>query len=216
MKRKIFITGCARSGTTLLARLFHAFENCQVMNEEVGLEAFCNIDFSDQTADFLVGKRTQDTIFSNTLSDTEIVKQTELIANNQIIVINCVRDGRHVVHSWVTAWQMYDPQAWINSIIQAQNYSKFIELQIKYEDLIENPDKAQATIWSLIAGLKTNYDFSDYPEFVPEDSFKTNHFAHSLRPINNSQGKRAPKTYRQRPNDIEYFETLLSELNYIK
>jgi len=72
MTKKIYITGCARSGTTLLARLFHAFDNCQIMSEECSLEDFAKIDMSDQDCDFLVGKRTEQSIFSNTLSDLEV------------------------------------------------------------------------------------------------------------------------------------------------
>lgn len=53
MGLKIFVTGCARSGTTLLQRLFFSFDNIEIIPKEIKLENFCAYK-SDK---ILVGKR---------------------------------------------------------------------------------------------------------------------------------------------------------------
>ena len=58
---KIFITGCAKSGTTLVRRLFNAYD-LNVAVEEMSL-----LDF--YLSDFDVAKRTADSIFSNIITD---------------------------------------------------------------------------------------------------------------------------------------------------
>jgi len=211
--KKIYITGCARSGTTLLARLFYGFDRCQIINDECSLLDFTTLDTSDFDADFIVGKRTEKTIFSNTLASGNIEKHLNLLDN--ILVINCIRDGRHVVESWVKAWGMYDPFAWMNSILQAEQYAEYIVLTIKYEDLISNPDLVQRKI-SEATGIEIKYPFSAYPEFVPEYAFPTENEKYTLTKIENRNPDSAPYSYLQKPNDTDTFIELLKKLNYVR
>ena len=54
--RRIFITGCAKTGTTLLRRCFWAFSGVDVLIDEISLPAFC---LKKTDAPVLVGKRIQ-------------------------------------------------------------------------------------------------------------------------------------------------------------
>ena len=49
MKDRIYIVGCARSGTTLLRRLFHAFETCEVVPYEIDLDVFAAMEVPEET-----------------------------------------------------------------------------------------------------------------------------------------------------------------------
>ena len=89
---KIFITGCAKSGTTLLLRLFNAFDNLKVYNyNELSLYSFIN-----RCKDYNVAKRNYRSIFSNTLSQARIQKSIELITDNNITVINKVNYNNYI------------------------------------------------------------------------------------------------------------------------
>lgn len=213
--KKIYITGCARSGTTLLARMFYAFNDSYVMNEEIQLNDFvrCCAEESGLNS-IMVGKRTEYSIFSNILSQDDIEESLDYIEENNIIVINCVRDGRFLVDSWVKAWRMYNPFAWLSAIKQSIDYNNYIGLTIKYEDLVNNPFKVEQDIISLL-GIDTKYCFEEYPEFVPEESFSTedkNYILREIEPIDEEIVP--PLTYTESPNDIKLFEKYLLHLGY--
>ena len=72
--KKIYITGCAKTGTTLLRRLFNAFDLKVYNKDEIELVNFLNSDFD-------VGKRTFNTMFSNVLNEEEIKRQLPLLEN---------------------------------------------------------------------------------------------------------------------------------------
>lgn len=205
---KIFITGCARSGSTLLARMMNAFIGVYVMKEEVSLEAFLGYR---NPYPVLVGKRSEWTIFSQVESN-EIRKQLQLLATNNIYIINIVRDGRAVVKSFHKAWGVYNPFIWMDAINQSKKYSDYIDLQIKYEDLIADPENIQAQI-SEKFNLKAGVSFLQYPEYVPNDCFLSDKDEYLQRPIEMRPINK--EFYLKRPNDIEHFNELLYELGYI-
>ena len=96
--KKVYITGCARSGTTLLARMFHAFNDTYVINEEVGLNDFIQYCYEERDLhSVIVGKRTEYSIFSNILSQDKIEESLNCLVGADIIVINCIRDGRYLI-----------------------------------------------------------------------------------------------------------------------
>lgn len=212
MVRRLYITGCARSGTTLLARMFYAFDQCQVMNEECNIYEFCGADIEGQECDFLVGKRTEYTIFSNTISDFQRKNQLNLIAEEKLVVINCIRDGRNVVEAWERAWGVYDPNAWMNSILQSLAFKDAITLTVRYEDLLSDPDSVQLKIMEAI-GIEKTHLFSEYPEFVPEYCFASSDDKYKLRKLD-APSDIVPANYLKRPNDIAFFEELLIKLDY--
>lgn len=154
--KKIFITGCAKSGTTLVRRLFNAFEDLKVCNEkEMTLDEFVHSDCN-------VAKRTFETIFSAELSHDEIVRQAGLIMINDIVIVNVVRRMSDVLKSdngYVTK------QRYLASIGQANLYKHLISTTIIYDNLIQYPDAVQSNV-ELIFGLKRKHKWSDYPSFV--------------------------------------------------
>jgi hypothetical protein len=168
--KKVFITGCARSGTTLLARMFHAFEDASVVQNEIPLVDFVrHCAENSGLSEILVGKRTEHSIFSNVISEWDINNSLRLIKENDIIIINCVRDGRFVVDSWRKAWGVYNPFAWMTAILQAKKHKNVIKLTVKYEDLINDSLSVQREVEKLL-GIKTHFNFSNYPDFVPDSS----------------------------------------------
>lgn len=215
---KIFITGCAKSGTTLLKRMFHAFSKTYVIVAEAQLYNFAKLLPEEVTkCDFLVGKRTWETIFSSSrISKKQIENQKKLIKRNNIHIINIVRDGRDVVISYMKDWGINGCFEWMECVRQAQN--EFIEHSIRYEDLIMNPDVVQAAIINKF-GLEPCAKFSEYPMFVPEnynlEDPKINE-NYTPRPLDKSKIGKDIDFYRTlSPNDIDFFHKLLKTHGYI-
>ena len=164
--KRIYITGCARSGTTLLNRLFHAFDDTEVISPEIGIDEFCAFPAQMST---LLGKRTPLTILSVPLPKIELDRQLRLVHRYDIRIVNIIRDGRDVVHQNPTGPRV-NVNRWIGCILQAQRYHKEVVLQIRYEDLIRNPDAVQNQL-ARILKLHPIANFSEYPSFVPASVF---------------------------------------------
>lgn len=209
---KIYITGCAKSGTTLLTRLFHACESALVCSQEINISDFAKLSSSVSGNGVIVGKRTENSLFSNILSSQEIKAQLKIIEENDIKIINVIRDGRDVVDSWVKSWGIYNPMVWMECIDRANEYKEFIDLEISYEALMEFPDAIQQRITDRL-DVKFDHNFSSYPDFVEKGAFLNEGEKYVPRKISPSIGDR--KTYLRRPNDIEYFNQLLNQLGYI-
>jgi len=170
--KKIYITGCAKTGTTLLRRLFNAFDLKVYNKDEIKLINFLKSDFN-------VGKRTIKTMFSTILNEQEIEKQLPLLKN--IHIVNMVRNKEDVLlsdNNYVNE-SRYD--ACMN---QAFKYKNYIDLTVKYEELITDPNKVQENIKSLF-NLKSKYLFSEYPSFVNinEENITTHNGIYKLRKI---------------------------------
>ena len=166
MTKKIFITGCAKSGTTLLLRMCYAFKDTNVMyttgfnGHEMTLQKMLNLETGDK---FMIGKRLPPFILSNS-KEPEFVDQAEWIKKYNIGIINVVRDGRDVV---LSDGKYVKPKRWIDSIEQRSEYRDLIDLEVKYEDLIRKPDLIQEEMKTRF-GLESQAKFSDYPEYVPD------------------------------------------------
>jgi hypothetical protein len=170
---RYFITGCAKSGTTLVRRLFNAFDLPNIYNyDEIELNKFAASNYG-------AGKRTADTIFSNNLRNTEITRQLNIIGKHYIEVINVVRDKENVLKSsnGYVSEARYDA-----SIIQSKLYADFISHTIVYEELIENPDKVQDELVKKF-DLKVLHRFSDYPDFIVPNSERHIQGIYNLRKI---------------------------------
>jgi len=168
---KILITGCAKSGTTLLRRLFHAY-NLNVCIKEGTIQQLIDSDYN-------VIKRTANTILSNKLKPQEIARQRKLILDNDIVVINIVRDKADVVKSdngYVTS-QRYDA-----CYLQFYRNRDIIGMTIYFNELIENPDKVQWDINKLL-GLTPEFMWSDYPVFIDESKEEFTNNNYKLRKI---------------------------------
>ena len=183
---KIFITGCARSGTTLACRLFYAFHNTQVIDAEIELHDLVDAErWTNVAEDFLVGKRSIADIFSNILSPDALRHAVSLIRDNDIKIVNCIRNGRDVVHK-----PEYGTQAgcdrWIACMQQQEEYIDLVDYILCYEDLIDNPIKVQMELASTL-GLNAKHSWGTYPDFVPTKAFLAN-FLHNK-----------PSSYGKRP-----------------
>lgn len=199
----------------MLLDMFHAFGRTWVINDEVTLEDFTNLA-PEQVGDydFVVGKRSVGTIFSaSNLTQRDINRQLFLIAKYGIQIVNIVRDGRNVVKSYLESWGYYNPFEWMECVMQAEKYGEFIDTQIRYEDLLTSPDKSQETVSELF-GLSITDNWSDYPNFVPANNRAVSSRSYNLRPIEKGKLKVDRETYLRRPNDVEFFNKLLTGLNY--
>ena len=208
---KIFITGCARSGTTLLSRLMNAF-NISVYETDISTEISLN-DFIKLDNKNIVGKRSYPSVFSSELSGKEIIEQINLIVNHDIKILNVVRDGRDVLLSEEKGKFYVSPSRWIDSIIQSEVFSDIISLQIRYEDLINNPLSIQGQIQQVF-GLKQKHYFTKYPDFIKKDT-ANNDGIYKLRLLSNNSIGKDFSSYENFPLKRE-FENKLRKLNYIK
>jgi len=178
-KKKIFITGCAKTGSTLLRRLFNAFEGLNVCCVEISYHHFIASDYN-------VGKRTISTVFSTSLDEKTILHQLQELKSSGVKIINIVRNKIDVLASdgGYVSEKRYD-----HSTKQALKYKDYISHTIHYEDLVEDPDSEQEKIKNLF-GLTVKHKWSDYPNFMDlqeeaEASVldKTTSKIYKLRPI---------------------------------
>lgn len=204
---RIYITGCAKSGTTLLRRLFYAFDGINVIDCEISLYDFLSMP---NGADILVGKRAYGDIFSCSLADEKLLQTVSLLlSNTHIKIVNIYRDGRDIVESGEK------PSRWIASIRQMLNYQGLLAINLRYEDLVKTPDIMQGLIASKL-GLESICRFSEYPSFFREDEVST-HQKYVPREITTERIGKDLELYKQRvvnDSEREIFENLLRSLGY--
>ena len=174
MSKKIFITGCAKSGTTLLLRMCYAFNDTEVLYRE-GFDGheLPFYDFVKHKSDskFVIGKRHPPAILSNVIVP-EFEDQKLEIIDKDIAIINVVRDGRDVI---LSDGKYVKPKRWIETIKQRDPnvFGDIINLEVKYEDLVRNPTMVQNQM-EKIFGLTSKSSFSDYPDYVEDWVFEWN------------------------------------------
>lgn len=174
--RKIFITGCAKSGTTLVRRLFNAFD-IKVYN----FDEICLMDFVN--SEFEVGKRTINTIFSVNTYEYHINLQANEIVEHNVEIVNVIRNKEDVLKSdnGYVSEVRYDA-----CMEQAERFKHLIKYTIHFEDILKNPDTIQEEI-AEIFGLKIKNKWSEFPNFYDisqenENNMKNNK-NYQLRPI---------------------------------
>lgn len=214
---RVFITGCARSGTTLLNRLFYAFSGVSVVDREITLDEYCSCN---PDGNVLIAKRTPRTILSVPLPENELRRQADLLSSAGIHVINLVRDGRDVVHQHRTGPRV-NVNRWIGCMLQAQQFRSSIALEVRYEDLVAVPDRVQSRI-SQVTGLRASTPFSRYPEFVNSQVFDEPDFRnleqYRRRRIDQESIGHSPNEYVglcNCDNEKALFERILTRLGYI-
>ena len=225
---KIFITGCARTGTTLLLRLFCAFKNTAVVGSELPLaEIFWSQPLHHppttflQSGRILVAKRQWDTVFSHALTEDVILGQLADIAKEDIKIVNIIRDGWDVVHTPVQGSSIATAERWISSMEQIAKYGHIIKFQTRYEELTSEPDVVQGKLEKVL-GLESHSKFSDYPAFVSPELFQVpsvvNYDRYGSRPIDTaSVGHDVDyKQYMGDSNQQEHFDRLLKKWGYIE
>jgi len=210
---RIFITGCAGSGTTLLNRLFLAFEDTDVISREAPLRELVEAE-SDKK--FIIRKRTFNQIFSGSYAMIEagptLLHQINMIQDNDIQIINMIRDGRDLMPRPNHEKYRYCPR-WIDSIDQIKKYGHLISATIRYEDLVTDPDEIQRGLVERY-GLKVLHKFSDYPKFMTFGDEAKN-WIHKNRPISPDRIGKNNGAYKIECADMMHeFERALRYLNY--
>jgi len=226
MSKKIFITGCAKSGTTLLLRMCYAFKDTEVLyregfdGHELPFEQFVSYK-SDKK--FIIGKRHPPALLSN-VTTMALDEQYKEVKEQGIVIINVVRDGRDVV---LSDGNYVRPKRWIESVKQRKSYEDVIIMEVKYEDLIRNPEQIQREMEEKI-GLESKNEFSEYPDYVEDWVFDWNVsvLARRGQGNENNYGKRKLseasigkdlEAYKKICSSVEVpeFEQCLEELGYI-
>lgn len=154
--QRIYITGCAGTGTTLVQRLFSAFAGVEVLWGETDLESYVQYE----PPGTCVAKRTAHTIFSHCVSTEKLDRHLYLLSRHPIYVVNCERSGARFGYSG----------RWRASVEQASVYAGYITARIAYEDLIREPNDVQQRIASVF-DLDIEHYWSEYPDFVPAAGF---------------------------------------------
>lgn len=170
---RIYITGCAHTGTTLLKRLFFSFRGVEVIPREISTSDFVR---HKSDANFLVGKRTVDTVFASGLSKKREVKQINLHLRHGSKLIVTMRSGRDTIESGYTS-----PSRWIDCINSYVKYARLVPVTVFYRDLVTCPNTVQELLQAHF-GLEAHYAFSDYPELVPPHNDGQSQ-KYELRPI---------------------------------
>jgi len=188
MAAPILITGCAKSGTTLLFRMFNAFAGVRLL---YGPKGEYEVPFGRLTAvadrnpgPVWVAKRKGWTIFSEALQQESLDEQAATMRASGLRIVNIVRDGRDVI----TSDRNYVPPArWTATMKQRDAYPDLITAEVRYERLVTEPDAVQEELAAAL-DLTSRVEFSTYPEFLPPAARRT--------PRGGS-----PKLYRLRPLD---------------
>jgi hypothetical protein len=157
MKNKIFITGCAKTGTTLVRRLFNAFDLKVYNKSEIALGDFIKSEYE-------VGKRTVTDVFSNILTPEKISRQLNIIEQNNIKVINVTRNKVDTLKSSNGYVKKSRYEACMS---QASTYSRYIAYSLDYSDLISSPDIIQEDL-AQILDLKIFHKWSDFPDWFDD------------------------------------------------
>jgi len=176
---KIYITGCGRSGTTLLRRMFYSFGDVVILDKEISLSAFVRLGDSG----VLVAKRHVGGLMSAAMPLYIERRDVILAKRNKIRLVHMMRCGKDVVdlahgdiaQRWVACFEAYLRQ------------HPIVTIPVFYEQLVSRPDDVQRQIAARL-NLEACRKFSDYPSFVPESGFRetVGRPRYEARPLDNS------------------------------
>lgn len=153
----IYITGCAKSGTTMLNNLMTAFD-AKVAPAEITLWDFYNADFD-------IGKRVQWTIFSNKMNYFHLYRQYMFIKNQGIQILNITRNKEDVLRSE----NGYVSEARYDACQdQLEVFGDIVTLNVTFEEILLDPTGMQYTI-AMYFDLEAVHRWEDYPDFVPQE-----------------------------------------------
>jgi hypothetical protein len=163
---KVFITGCARSGTTLLQRLFWAYDGFEHMTGETKIDDFA----ANWPGAHMCGKRYRKTIFSDELPAHEIQRQRALIRSEGLTIVDINRKRHDVLNGGP---MRVTEERWAACRRQRIEHSDLIQCVISYEHLCAFPDENQRYMDRTL-GIEHlhRHDWSSYPDFVPEHVFE--------------------------------------------
>jgi len=237
MDNKVLITGCARSGTTILLYLLKYFENTQVITRN---EIRSTKIYDKTSPHYIKIEKDKILVIKCPMVDKKhkpkLYDSLKDILNLKYKIIYIYRDGRDVIVSHHTTkkdkYHVY-PKRWIESIKEALAYKDCPKiLFIKYEKFVSNPDRMMNNI-SEFLNLKYDKNYKDfYKEKEIQDGFhKKRHMATGLgdkgvRPIaKDSTGNWKQEEHRERmkmlvndywPRTFKPFCEFLIKLGYEK
>ncbi|MCX7302936.1 MAG: sulfotransferase [Hyphomicrobiales bacterium] len=157
MSRKIFIAGCARSGTSLTKDLMRCFEETYVIQKETRVDKF---DELDGESGWLVIKRTAGSYkrLPKLGSDIELIY---CLRHPVDVLTSKHPKTAHLRRFHVTCDRWIAELDALKQLRAAQ--PKRPILYIRYEDLVKEPDRIQNEI-SKSFGLKPRIKFSEDPD----------------------------------------------------
>lgn len=176
---RIHIVGCAKTGTTLLQRLFWAYQGAHVIHGEITPAAACKAT-PPPGVEVLVSKRSMDTAFSADLAPAVIQQQLEAFAAAGVQLVATVRAREAVLNarSGSPGARRYDA-----CMGQMRAHGAHLAAVVSYEELIHRPGVVQARL-AEVFNLTAAHPFTDYPEFVPPNAFvKAWGPSYSARPL---------------------------------
>jgi len=146
--KKAMIFGCAKSGTTLLQRLFYAFDGVRVIDGETSVESFAAMP--EVSGVILVAKRTWNSAWSSAEGAGQVIPP-------DITTVVIHRDGRDVIRS---SDHYVSPDRWISCMEQLRD--RLPDYSVPYEWLMRAPDAVQDMF-----RLHPRFKWSHYPGFMP-------------------------------------------------
>ena len=176
--KRLHIVGCPRSGTTLMMEL------CATCFESSG---FCSHEMNI----FVEPEGKPDIYFSKKPSD---IKYIEKIFKKDagLFLIYMMRDPRSVVtsiHRSRAGEYFCNYRVWKTCNDASKNLEdNFRFICIRYEDLVQYPDRVQIEIMERFSFLKKKCSFSKYERFANPSKESVNAM-NGLRPINNNRVK---------------------------
>jgi hypothetical protein len=173
---KIFIVGCAKTGTTLVRRLFNAFDLRVCNNREISLGGFLRSDYE-------VGKRSHDTLFSNRIPLWKQLWQLWQIRRHDVAVIYVSRNSDDVLKS---SGGYVSPRRLRAVRLQTRRFWRLVPrfYQLEYEILLRQPDVVQERVSDFL-GIEPRRKWSAYPKFIDPSLEDPENLSgsYSLRPI---------------------------------
>lgn len=191
---KIFITGCAKTGTTLVRRLMNAFDGLKVYNDGEQLISFLVKE------DYNVVKRHTKSILSGENPviywNNKFVPQTkdilEYIKANNIKIIFCNRNKEDVILSFlkISEQAARDGAKRYDYVESLKNeLSSIIDFEIRYENLIDNPDEVQNSLAEKF-NFSIKHKWSDYHNWYKASKKEINKGNYLVREINSSNSSK--------------------------
>lgn len=211
MSKLLYITGCARSGTTLLRRMFYAYSGEQVYIVDTECSPAVAIAEAQQhSAELVVVKRDFRSIGAGLVNSvTEMHRQIKMLDENQALVFPCMRDGRDVIESRVVR-----PMRWCQAMLELQLIGtlapgRLLGGAVDFARMLEHPGRLQNEVETLLemrSGIELRApkeSWSRYPEFLPpgrvEDT-PAGDAAYRDRPLDASRALTPRSFWREREN----------------
>jgi len=193
---KVFIVGCAKTGTWLLTRLFYAFEDFVLVDcaEERTLSDL--IRYWPPPGRHVVMKRTWDEIFSCFDAYGKHEEKRQAVRTHDIKLVYTHRNREDVMASMLKAAlkdaKPEDKEVVIEAhnarydacVQQAEQYGELLTIRVDFARLTSEPNVVQQEVASAL-GLKIKHLWSEYPDFVPTEGVVHSALGenYSLRPI---------------------------------